>query len=222
MTASSEVLTALAAWPQPIQAQACLAAIFEGEGGVSFRTLFGSGKLLQPANPNIQVSGNQRLWTGSLASFPDWGGAELADGTVTHAAGAGQDEPATVQAVAALSGITGFEPADQLNLNWFLASHDFAARGGGNLLAELVAGHPELVPVYLVKVWPGGADSGFAKRYANNMAALQAMALPPPPPPPPPPPYAGFAPVKLSLALTIAPAADGKSLEVALDQAAAS
>jgi hypothetical protein len=219
MTASTEILTAIAAWaPKPapaVEAQAALAAIFEGEGGRSFRELFSGGTLLTPGNPSIESLGSRRLWTGSLAAFPDWGGAKLANGTITHAAGAGQDEPATDAEVSRLTGIAGFEPIDQLDKNWFLAQHDFTARGGQDLLAALMAGHPELVTTYLIKVWPGGADSGFVKRYAANLAALKALSVPPPLPPPP---YAGMAPLKLSLALLLKPSSDGHSLELTAEQ----
>jgi hypothetical protein len=216
MTASTEILTAIAGWaPKPVaasEAQAALAAIFEGEGGRSFRELYSGGELLMPDHPNIEIMGKRRLWTGNLAVFPDWGGAELDDRrTKTHAAGAGQDEPATWQTIGRLTGVTGFEPTDQLDGNWFLAQHDFAARSGQDLLAALQAGHPELVTTYLIRVWPGGADRSFAKRFAANLAALKALSMPPPPPPPP---YAGMVPQRLSVELLLKPASDGHSLEL--------
>lgn len=230
MTATQEILTAILAWNQPLVVQSAMAAIIEGEGGRSFRELFSSGTLLQPANPNIQVinpgtTQQRRLWTGSLAGFPDWGGVKTSDGVITHAAGAAQDEPATWKTVGQLNGTIGFEPTDQLNGNLFLAEHDFAARGGGDLLAALNAGRPELVTCYLIKVWPGGADPGFVKRYGANMAALMAMSAPPPPPPPAPPPmppYAGRPPVNFSLGLVIAPSPDGETLVVSISEMSAS
>ena len=68
-----------------------------------------------------------------------------------------------------------FSPASQISNNWLFAQERFKSRAGRDLLATLVAGGTVLadIPAYLGSTWPGGADSGFAKRYAANLAALQ-------------------------------------------------
>jgi hypothetical protein len=214
VTASAEVFAELARAPLPVEARAFLAAVFEGEGGVSFRTLFGAGKLLA-AHPNVAETAAGRLWNGDLGVFPPWPGAILANGVVTHAAGAGQDQPRTWAAIGELAGIVGFAPQDQIAGNWFLAQHDFMARGGGDLLAALQAGRLLDIPTYLGRVWPGGADARFPKRYAANLAVLSA------PPPAPPPPFIGLPPLELTILCTLAPSDDGQSAIVAVKQAAA-
>jgi len=168
MTASAEILGELRNSTLPIEARACLAALSEGEGGVSFRSLY-----------------DGTIWVKSMASFPDWGGATGPTGQPTHAAGAWQDQPQTYADIAAKTGDSSFEPASQVANNWWLAQHDFKARSGEDLLATLQAGGISRVMSALVGTWPGGADARFAARYASNLAALNA--IPPPPPNPPTP-----------------------------------
>ncbi len=174
MTASPEILDELRKSSLAVEARACLAALAEGEGGASFRSLY-----------------DGTLWTGSMAAFPDWPGKTGPTGKPTHAAGAWQDQPATYHDVAAITGDASFEPSSQVKNNWALAIHDFKANsGGGDLLATLQAGPSNLSAVQqgLVTTWPGGADAGFAARYADNLAALSASPAPQPSPPPSPPP----------------------------------
>ena len=91
-------------------------------------------------------------WTGSLATFPDWGGNAAHN---THAIGVWQDEPATYARIVALTGNPGFEPPDQVVNNWALAVDVY-----GDLLAALHANglplprfpsHPDSVGVKLIK-----------------------------------------------------------------------
>lgn len=171
MTATAEILDELRRSMLAIEARACLAALAEGEGGTSFRLLYDGS-----------------LWTGSMAAFPDWAGATGPTGRPTHAAGAWQDQPATYRDISAITGDSSFEPASQIKNNDALATHDFKARTGGDLLTTLQAGQFDVVAAGLVETWPGGADAGFAARYADNLAALGTTPAPAPSPPPSPPP----------------------------------
>ncbi len=170
MTASAEILNELRKSGLPVEAQACMAALAETEA-TSFRSLY-----------------DGTLWTGSMASFPDWQGQTGPTGLPTHAAGAWQDQPATYRDISALTGDSSFEPQSQIKNNWALATHDFRARAGGeDLLTTLKYGQFEKIPIYLDRTWPGGADKNFPTRYAANLAALGINPEPPPPPSPPPP-----------------------------------
>jgi lysozyme len=166
MTASAEVLDELRRSNLPTEAQACLAALSEGEGATSFRSLYGGG-----------------IWEGSMAAFPDWPGAIGPSGQPTHAAGAWQDQPGTYADVAKITGITSFEPVAQITNNWALAQHDYHARSKRDLLADLQAGLINLVESQLVGTWPGGAGPEFTTRYADNLAALNTAPAPPAPSP---------------------------------------
>jgi len=150
MTASAEILDELRKSTLAIEAQACLAAISEAEAE-AFRSLY-----------------DGTLWTGSMASFPDWPGATGPTGKPTHAAGAFQDQPATYRDIAAKTGDSSFEPASQVANNWFLAKNDFKARTGDDLLTTLKAGALDKVASGLVGTWSGGANAGFAARYNHQ------------------------------------------------------
>ena len=109
MTASGEILDELRKSNLPLVVQACMGALAETEAE-SFRSLY-----------------DGTLWTGSMASFPDWAGATGPTGRPTHAAGAWQDQPQTYADVAAKTGDSSFEPQSQVANNWWLAQNDFKA-----------------------------------------------------------------------------------------------
>jgi hypothetical protein len=130
-------------------------------------------------------------WTGSLDTFPDWGG-DVAH--KTHAFSVWQDQPATYAEIAALTGDPKMVPQSAIANNWVLAVRDFHTRtGGGDLLATLKAGGAELdkVSPALIKTWPAGADPNFRARYEAALQLYPVDAPPPPPPPPPPAPPVG-------------------------------
>ena len=189
MTTSSEILGALRACSLPLEALAAFAAIAEGEGAPSFRTLYSGGTLLAAdANVVIDPVTRLRMWTGSLDAFPPWPGATT-DHDYSTAAGAVQFTRTTWQTeVIKLAGAaTDFAPATQIANFWLFAQERFRSRSGGlDLLTDLKAGGAalKLINTYLGGTWPGGADVNFPARYAANLAALQTA--PPPPPPPPP------------------------------------
>jgi hypothetical protein len=127
-------------------------------------------------------------WTGSLDTFPDWGG-DVAH--KTHAFSVWQDEPETYAEIVALTGDPKMVPQSAIANNWVLAVRDFHTRtGGGDLLATLKAGGAELdkVSPALIKTWPAGADANFRPRYEAALQLYPVDAPPAPPPPPPPPP----------------------------------
>jgi hypothetical protein len=201
LTASPEVLAELRRSGLPVTDQAGLAALAEGEGGNSFRTLYSGGTMLAPNNPNVSVVGKIRQWNGSLDAFPDWGGATAAGGTHSTAAGAWQDTGTTWLDYAARFGVTDFQPQSQIKFNLALARQRFP-----QFSAVLTAGTPQVVSPMLVKTWPGGADSGFAKRYTNNLAALSG-----------PPPDAQPATINLKITATDV---KGNPVKVVLQSAA--
>jgi len=127
-------------------------------------------------------------WTGSLAAFPPWPG-EVIDGVRTHAAGAWQAQPETYAEIAAMTGRSGFYPADQTANMWVLGVRDFGHKtGGGDLLAALKAGQFDRVGTALHSTWPAGADQGFGDRYTAALSLFDTAPPPPPAPPPAPPP----------------------------------
>ena len=155
MTASVAILNALNQCYGSASSKAFLAAVAEGEGGTTFNILFGGS-----------------MWTGSMAAFPPWPGVTLARGSMTHAAGAFQFEPASYAAIAHVSGRAGFEPQDQIQNGWDLADEVFSAKTSAMTLhAALEAAGNDLlmIPAYLIKTWPGGCDSGFPKRFIGNL-----------------------------------------------------
>lgn len=178
MTASLTVLAALRASGLPLEAQAFLATIAEGEGGVEFNTLYSGGSLVNQADAtSISTVNGLREWIGLLAQFPAWSGATTAGGLISTAAGAWQDTRTTWNAYAASFGVTDFTPPSQISFNWQLAQKVFGTRMGANLLQVLEAGETAMVPAYLASTWPGGANASFANRYTANLAAL---GVPPP------------------------------------------
>lgn len=177
MTASLTVLAALRASGLPLEAQAFLATIAEGEGGVDFNTLYSGGSLVNQADAaNITTVNGLREWTGPLTQFPTWSGA-TAGQNISTAAGAWQDTRTTWNAYAAGFGVTDFTPPSQISFNWQLAQKVFGTRMGANLLQVLEASETAMIPAYLASTWPGGANSSFANRYTANLAAL---GVPPP------------------------------------------
>lgn len=188
MTASPLVLTAVKRLPHPIEAQAFLAAICEGEGGDRPNRLYGGGTLRQPANPNVGKDSKGRIWTGSLDTFPDWGGSWLSangSGDYSTAAGVLQFTQTTWRRISSITGRTTFGIEDQLENGWWLASDDFIRRSKMQLLGRLQSGSLDMISTYLIKTWPGGASSTFPKRYAANLTALPTPPSPGPMPPDP-------------------------------------
>jgi len=189
MTASPAVLAAVKRLNHPIEAQAFLAAITEGEGGDLPNRLFGGGRLRTPENTKLGTDAKGRMWMGGLDAFPDWGGAWLTangGGDFSTAAGVVQFTGTTWRRVVAITGHKTFSIEDQLENGWWLACDDFKRRSRQELLDCLKAGMLEMVHTYLGSVpkfntWPGGAGSSFPRWYKTNMAALKA---PPPQPPP--------------------------------------
>lgn len=185
MTASPMVLVAIKKLSLPVEAQAFLAAITEGEGGDLPNRLYGGGTLRQPSNPDIGKDSKGRIWTGSLDTFPDWGGAWLSSngrGDFSTAAGVAQFTGTTWRRVSKITGITAFGIEEQLKNGWWLASDDFMRRSKMDLLECIQKEALELIPLYLIQTWPGGASSTFPKRYAKNLVVLQDQVPIPPDP----------------------------------------
>jgi hypothetical protein len=159
MSASAVVLAGLNAAYGSASSKAGLAAIAEGEGGATFTILFGGSQ-----------------WTGSLDRFPNWPGKAVGN-SETHAAGFVQFEPASYAEAAVISGRSAFYPQDQIQNGWDYAATIFKARSGLDLHAVLEAGGSKLalVTTYLLPIWPGGCDGGFAKRFNANLPLVHAM-----------------------------------------------
>lgn len=161
MSASAVVLAALNQSYGSASSKAFLAALAEGEGGSTFTILYGGSQ-----------------WTGSLAAFPPWSGAAVGN-SETHAAGFAQFEPASYAEAASISGRSGFYPQDQIQNAWDYAATIFAARYGS--LHDVVAAGGSmlaLIPTYLISIWPGGCDSAFVSRYAENLPLVTATTAP--------------------------------------------
>jgi hypothetical protein len=165
MTAAAPIIAALNQAIGSASSKAFLAAIAEGEGGTTFNILYGS-----------------TMWTGSMAAFPLWSGVLVGNGWETHAAGAFQFEPASYADAVKISGRPAFEPQDQIQNAWDYANLIFGERyKAASLHAVLQAGGSSsllLIPAYLGKIWIGGADSGFPKRFMNNLPLVSASAAP--------------------------------------------
>jgi hypothetical protein len=163
MTATSTIIAALNQANGSASSKAFLAAIAEGEGGTTFSILYGG-----------------TMWTGSMAGFPNWPGVLVGKGWETHAAGAFQFEPASYADAVKLSGRPAFEPQDQIQNAWDYANLIFGSRyKAATLHAVLEAGTKNdlvLIPTYLGNIWIGGADSGFPKRFANNLPLVSTSA----------------------------------------------
>jgi hypothetical protein len=163
MTASQEILTAINQAHGSASSKAGLAAIAEGEGGKTFNILFGGG-----------------MWAGSMAAFPPWPGVTLSRGSATHAAGAFQFEPATYADISKVSGRTAFGPQDQIQNAWDLANQAFAAKTSVISLhgaLETAGNNLLLIPMSLIKIWPGGCDSGFPRRFVNNLPLVMGGSI---------------------------------------------
>lgn len=176
---AAEVISELEKSPLPREAKAAMAAL-------STETLIGNPPSWPYSWSPFRCEFGFTEWTGSLATFPDWGGnAEHK----THAIGVWQDEPATYAGIVALTGNPGFNPQDQVSNNWVLAVRDYGRHtNGAGLLEALRAGQIDTVSPALIATWPGGANSGFAARYAAALMLFPVQAPPPAPPPPGPPP----------------------------------
>jgi muramidase (phage lysozyme) len=96
-----------------------LANIASGESGGSdpYHELYGGGSF----------SGNQ---------FPSWAGVNVG-GSMTHAAGKYQFEPATWREAQQALNLPDFSPASQDAAAWWLAQRDYNARTGRDLSADL-------------------------------------------------------------------------------------
>src|SRR5207253_652043 len=130
MVASSEILAGLRASAQPLQMQAALAAISEGEAGDKENRLYGGGVLRAPG-PNIQTDAKGRLWVGSLDTFPDWKGARLSNGLISTALGGWQVTKTTHDDYAAQFGVSDFHLAGQIDFSAKLAILRFNHATGG-------------------------------------------------------------------------------------------
>ena len=166
MTAAVAILNALNQCYGSASSKAGLASVTEGEGGKTFNILYGGG-----------------MWTGSLATFPSWPGVAVGN-SETHAAGAFQFEPRSYEEAASISGRSSFYPQDQIQNAWDYAATVFAGRSGMSLHDVLDAGGSglSLVTTFLISIWPGGCNSGFASRYAANLP-LVSTTMPPAMPP---------------------------------------
>lgn len=182
----------------PIEARACVDAIYSHESGGDYTILFG-GKPNDPATPHFTAD------TPSLPGhygFPDWPGVVLSNGQQTHAAGAGQFQPATWLDVAIHQWPAGStpnfrNPADQDWGTWFNAKTTV----GADLLPRLQAGNLAGIGEALHGQWTSVSEETFPARYTAALAALQAAAptpapapAPPAPEPPAPPPVTPPAP----------------------------
>ncbi len=189
MTVSTEVRAALSLSGLAIEAETCLGALSEGEGGRSFLTLYGDSG----AHPH--------LWSGPLDHFPtvaEWSGGTGPSGAPTSALGFLQFERGTYAECTAATGLAGIDAQSQIANGWWLAQHDYAKRtGGGDLLAALQGGRLNEVASALLSTWPGGANPnpdpktgfpGFPAAYTAFLATLPTLPSDPPPSPPPAPP----------------------------------
>lgn len=174
MTATAAILVEINRAYGSASSKCFLAAITEGEGGISWDTLFGAGTLLPPST-DVMVTAAGREWVGGIDVFPPWGGAAI-DGNITHAAGAFQFEPASYAGAAQTSGRSTFWPQDQIMNAWTLAAAVFQANSGQSLHTVLEAGQIDLIPQYLMGTWPGGCDGGFPTRYANNLPLVMTTS----------------------------------------------
>lgn len=199
MTVSTEVRAALSLSGLAIEAEACLGTLAEGEGGVSFATLYGGG-----------------LWSGPLDHFPtaaEWPGGTGPTGDPTSALGFLQFERATYARCAAATGLAGIDAQSQIANGWWLAQHDYTARTGlPDLLAALQGGRLNEVANALIGTWPGGANPvpnpktgfpGFPAAYTAFLATLPAPTPTPPPPPPPPPATDPVAPALAAMSAAV-------------------
>lgn len=90
-----------------------------------------------------------------FASFPQWAGVKLQNGSETHAAGAFQDEPATWTGIQAATGVPDFSPASQdIGNLWLLRTYgqqsqwatNFSDDGGHYVFAADAPAAPEPSP----------------------------------------------------------------------------
>ena len=204
----------------PIEAQACVDAIYKRESGGDYTILFG-GKAFDLTTPHFTDA------TPSLPNgfgFPDWPGVSVmvnGQQRMTHAAGAGQFQPATWKGVCA-SWPAGSTPnfrdhGDQDWGTWFLAQETVP-----DLLNKLKAKDLAGIGDKLHGEWTSVSEATFADRYKAALEAIQAAPAPVPPPqpvpvpvPPPPvptpaptpvPPLDPFEPAKVELRRRIAAA----------------
>jgi muramidase (phage lysozyme) len=120
--------------------------------------------------------------------FPEWGGRTFATG-ISHAAGRYQDQPGTWKGIVSMfpAGATpNFRnPGDQDWGNWFLAQHDFQARTGKQLHAELIAGRIAGMADTMKTTWASLTEETFGPRYHEALARIVATPAPPAPAPMP-------------------------------------
>jgi hypothetical protein len=164
MTAAAPIIAALNQAIGSASSKAFLAAVAEGEGGTTWNILYGG-----------------TMWNGSMAAFPPWSGVKLRNGQWTHAAGALQFQPASYKAAVAISGRPGFEAQDQIQNGWDYANLIFGERYGVATLHAVLQAKGNsllLIPTYLGSIWIGGCDSGFPKRFVNNLPLVSSTAAP--------------------------------------------
>jgi hypothetical protein len=182
LTASKEALDLIRASGLPIVAQAAMAAIAEREGGDTIGRLYSGGVLRDPNDPHVTTDRRGRLWNGPHDIFPAWKGADLdgnRGGDFSTAAGFLQFTGTTWRRVIARTGKSHFTN-DHFTNGWWLADNDFRRNSGGmDLLSTLTVGNSKTLPLihtYLASTWPGGCNADFPKRFAENLAVLQAPA----------------------------------------------
>jgi hypothetical protein len=92
-----------------------------------------------------------------------------------------QFEPASYAEAAKISGRAGFEDQDQIQNGWDYANLIFGERYGVATLHAVLQAQGNsllLIPTYLGSIWPGGCDSGFPKRFVNNLPLVSSTAAP--------------------------------------------
>jgi muramidase (phage lysozyme) len=108
-----------------------------------------------------------------FSEFPDWDGVRFG-GSMTHAAGRYQFEPATWDECAARLRLPDFSPASQDAAAWDLAKRVYWRRKGSNLEVALAAGTTAAlagVAAVLHSTWTSLSAAKFPRRYR---AALDA------------------------------------------------
>lgn len=172
-TATQQVTAVLRAGTQPAELQALFLSIFQGEVGDQAP----NGPVTDP----WRVEYGYTYWTGSLDTFPDWGGVLLENGLYTTAFGAAQITKTThADWVKLPSAPTDMNPPSQVAIALLGAASRYATKTSRDLLTDLRSSLLGEIQLALAGTWPGGMN-GFATRYPANLAALQAA--PPPPPP---------------------------------------
>lgn len=143
----------------PNEARAFLDALAVGESGgasddAAYSVLFGGSHFAAPPWP---------------AAFPVWAGEEIG-GSMTHAAGRYQFEPATWREQQQRLTLSDFSPVSQDHAAW-----DLAQRVYPNDLLAVLRGQPQFwgeVANALHSTWTSLNEATFSERYSAALAAL--------------------------------------------------